>query len=269
MPSAASVVQGRLDRLHRHPQQRHRVQHGGVAQVGQLVERQQRALAELGHVGHQRSVDLAGERSNSSCVGQRLGEDPIGAGVQVAPWPGSTASSKPSTPRASVRAMITRSGSSAGGGGGPQLGAHLVRRRPATCPTDGRSAWAAPGLRAEWRPRRPLPARCTVRSTFTASPKPVSASTISGIDACRVSQARLLGQLGEREQADVGQRPARRPRTPPRTGTWRRSRPARSAAPTSALNAPGTWMVDSATASRNSLPGAVFTGTSGTEGTAI
>ena len=75
--------QRRLDRLHRHAQQRDRIQHGRIAQLGQLIERQQRAFAELGHVGHQRGVDLVGEAGELVAVGQRFGKNPIGSGRQI------------------------------------------------------------------------------------------------------------------------------------------------------------------------------------------
>ena len=67
---------------------------------------------------------------------------------------GATASSKPVTPRASVRAMMTKSRIAARGARRRGSSRPSPRARPATCRRDGRSASAAPGLRGESRRRR-------------------------------------------------------------------------------------------------------------------
>ena len=69
--------------FHRDAQKRNRIQHDPVAQVAELAEFEQRAFAELGHVGHQRNINRFREGGEFFARGERFGKDPIGAGVDV------------------------------------------------------------------------------------------------------------------------------------------------------------------------------------------
>ncbi len=68
-------------RAHRDAQQRHRPDDDVDADVAQLVDREQLALAELRHVGEDRHVDRGAHRGELLERAHRLGEDRVGPGI--------------------------------------------------------------------------------------------------------------------------------------------------------------------------------------------
>jgi hypothetical protein len=69
--------------FHGDAEERDGIDHGRVAEVSELVEREQRAFAEFGHVGDERRFDGGGELLEFFFRLQGFGKNPVGAGIEV------------------------------------------------------------------------------------------------------------------------------------------------------------------------------------------
>ena len=115
----------------------------------------------------------------------------------------------PVTPRASVRAMITKSGSRRADTAALILATISpadTSTLPDRWPQRLGNSWSS-----RWRPATPASSkRRTVRSTLTASPKPVSASQRMREAGAARQGAGKFDEFGQRDQAHVGKCQRRR-----------------------------------------------------------
>ena len=225
----AFCTQGRehfVRRFHGGPKRRKRVDRGRVSHRGQLVEPDQRAAAELGHVGQQGAFTSRAKRSELLCGFECLGKNHVRAGGQVVMG----------SPDCRVEALHAHG---VGPGGNHEVAVaradtaarifaamleESINDFPVRCPHRLGIFWSS-----RCSPATPASSYSrTVRSTLKASPKPVSASHKTGSDVARASTAACSAN-SVWESSPTSGSPAQPAEMPHRKNKPLRSRAARPA----------------------------------------
>jgi hypothetical protein len=166
-----------------------------------------------------------------------------------------TAASKPSTPLASVRAQIMNSPPEQSS---EALAAHAtllaawstgINALPSRCPHRLGNTWSSrcsPAAPARWY-------SITVRRVISSSPKPVSASAITGRPE-PMTTSRTTRAKWSSVSSPISGTPAATEVAPPETYAARNPA-SRTAMPTNALNAPGAATTPRSISSRSVRPG--------------